>query len=350
MANTPTRPRHDSGGPALAPLALTMGEPGGVGAEIAVHAWRALRQRGPVFFCIDDPERLAALGAPVRRIEGTGEARAAFPQAMPVLALGAPVEAAPGRADPRHVHVVLQSIELAVALALSREAAGVVTNPVQKETIAAVEPSFRGHTDYIAALARDAPLPSGYTRRGPLMMLAGPELRVVPITVHLPLKDVAASISKGSIVAAGETAAEALRLDFGIDRPRLAIAGLNPHAGDGALLGAEDRDIVHPAVEALRARGIEARGPLAADTMFHAEARRTYDAALCMYHDQALIPVKTLAFHETVNVTLGLPIVRTSPDHGTALDIAGKGVARPDSLIAAIRLAGEIAARRASVS
>ncbi|HOP18839.1 MAG TPA: 4-hydroxythreonine-4-phosphate dehydrogenase PdxA, partial [Amphiplicatus sp.] len=199
----------------------------------------------------------------------------------------------------------------------------------------------------LGALTEKAPMPGG-RHRGPIMMLAGPQLRTVPVTVHEPLAKAAAGLTSEAIIHAGLVTAEALQHDFGVARPRLAIAGLNPHAGEGGALGKEDGAIIAPAVEALRKAGVDARGPLPADTMFHEEARRTYDAALCMYHDQALIPIKTINFHDAVNVTLGLPIVRTSPDHGTALDIAGKNIARADSLIAAIKLAAEMAGRRAA--
>ncbi|MEE2692302.1 MAG: 4-hydroxythreonine-4-phosphate dehydrogenase PdxA [Pseudomonadota bacterium] len=328
------------------PLALTMGEPGGVGGEIAAKAWKALRADGPVFFIIDDPARLAALGAPVAEIGSPGKAAGVFPDALPVLPLGARVAAPPGVASPKTAKFVIESIRRAAELALGGEAAGVVTNPISKAALLADGFAFPGHTEYLGELTRLAPSPKGVSARGPVMMLAGPALRTVPVSVHEPLADAARRLSTQAIIHAATVTAEALLLDFGLARPRLAIAGLNPHAGEGGALGREDASVIAPAVEALRKAGVEARGPLPADTMFHEEARAQYDAAICMYHDQALIPVKTLAFHETVNVTLGLPIVRTSPDHGTALDIAGKGAARADSLIAAIRLAAEMAARR----
>lgn len=331
---------------AIRPLALTMGEPGGVGGELTVKAWRALCVASPqrVFFCIDDPARLEALGAPVAIIERPDDAAAVFPHALPVLPLGETVAAMIGGASPRTAGAVIKSIDMAVNLALSGEAAGVVTNPIHKAAL--IESGFRfpGHTDYLGALTQTAPMPG--RRRGPIMMIAGPRLRTVPVTVHESLVAAAQGLSTKAVIHAGIVTAEALTLDFGLVSPRLAVAGLNPHAGEGGALGDEDASIIAPAVAALAAAGIRAHGPLPADTMFHAEARALYDAALCMYHDQALIPVKTLSFHMAVNVTLGLPIVRTSPDHGTALDIAGKGVARPDSLIAAIRMAAAIARRR----
>lgn len=329
------------------PLALTMGEPGGVGGEIAIKAWKALRQYGPVFFIIDDPARLHALGATVAEIASPSEAAKAFADALPVLPIGARVEARAGAADPKTARHVVESIRRAVAVALTGEAAGVVTNPISKAALLADGFPFPGHTEYLGDLTKDAPMPAGLSVRGPVMMLAGPSLRTVPVSVHESLAEAARRLSTEAIVHAATVTAQALALDFGVSRPRLAIAGLNPHAGEGGALGEEDGKIIAPAIDALHMAGVDAVGPLPADTMFHEEARARYDAAICMYHDQALIPVKTLAFHETVNVTLGLPIVRTSPDHGTALDIAGKGRARADSLIAAIKLAATIAARRA---
>jgi len=322
-----------------------MGDPGGIGAEIALKAWQTFRGQGPAFFLIDDPARLHALGGPVAEITSPEHAAAAFPQALPVLPIGASIETAPGVASPAQAPHVIASIERAVALALSGEAAGVITNPIQKSSLIAAGFKFPGHTEFLAALTKDAPMPAG-RQRGPAMMLAGPALRTVPVTIHLPVADAIKTLTPDLIVETATITAEALTHDFGVTAPRLAISGLNPHAGEAGVLGMEDQMIIAPAIDELRRRGVNARGPLPADTMFHEEARATYDAALCMLHDQALIPAKTLAFHEAVNVTLGLPIIRTSPDHGTALDIAGKGIARADSLIAAIRLAAHMAERR----
>jgi 4-hydroxythreonine-4-phosphate dehydrogenase len=322
-----------------------MGEPGGIGGEIAIKAWRALAATGPAFFAIDDPARLERLGAPVAAIASPEQATRVFATRLPVLPLGAAVKATAGLADKANAAHVIGSIEKAVALALAGEASGVVTNPVQKAALIEAGFEFPGHTEFLGALTKDAPAP---TRRGPVMMIASPSLRVAPVTVHSPLAKAVRELTTERIVDVAMVTAESLKLDFGIARPRLALAGLNPHAGEKGALGSEDEALIAPAVAALRKHGVEAAGPLPADTMFHAEARAKYDAAICMYHDQALIPVKTLAFHEAVNVTLGLPIVRTSPDHGTALDIAGKGLARADSLIAAIKLAAEMAARRAA--
>jgi 4-hydroxythreonine-4-phosphate dehydrogenase len=329
-----------------APVALTMGEPAGIGGEIALKAWRArVARRLPAFFVIDDPRRLsdlaAALGcdAKVRAIAAPEEALRAFPEALPVLpqALARPVH--PGRPDPVNAPAVISAIERGVALTQAGQAAALVTNPIQKETLYAAGFRHPGHTEFLGSLAQV---------RRPVMMLATPGLRVVPVTVHLALADALNALSTEAIVACGKVAAAALRRDFGIARPRLAVAALNPHAGESDTLGHEERTIIAPAVDALIRAGVAATGPAPADTLFHAAARTRYDAVICMYHDQALIPLKTLDFEHGVNVTLGLPFVRTSPDHGTAMDIAGQGTASPESLIAAIELAAQMAARRAA--
>jgi 4-hydroxythreonine-4-phosphate dehydrogenase len=326
------------------PLALTMGEPAGIGGEIALKAWQRRSAGLPPFYAIDDPDRLTALAGrlgwevPVRAVAVAAEAPAVFREALPVLPVGGRPVAAAGRPDPADAPLVIRSIDLAVADVQAGRAGAVVTNPISKEALYRAGFRHPGHTEYLAELA-GAP-------GGSVMMLAGPQLRVVPVTIHLALRDAVAALSIRAIVHAGRVTHAALVRDFGVAAPVLAVAGLNPHAGEGGALGREDIEIVAPAVAELRAHGVDVRGPLAADTMFHAEARRTYDAALCMYHDQALIPVKTLDFDAAVNVTLGLPFIRTSPDHGTAFDIAGSGVARPDSLIAALNLAAAMAARR----
>jgi 4-hydroxythreonine-4-phosphate dehydrogenase len=329
------------------PLALTMGEPAGIGGEIALAAWRRRNDDAvPPFYVLDNPDRLAALAyrlgwdGPIRAIDTPAEAAAVFVEAVPVLPLSAAPRAGPGRPDPADARLVLEAIERAVADAQEGRAAAVVTSPINKDALYRAGFNHPGHTEYLAELAG---------LKGPaVMMLACPELRVVPVTIHHALRDAIGLVTAEAIVHAGRVVDAALKRDFGISAPRLAIAGLNPHAGESGALGREDLDIVAPAVAALRKAGIDARGPLAADTMFHPAARATYDAALCMYHDQALIPIKTIDFDGGVNVTLGLPFIRTSPDHGTAFDIAGKGTARPDSLIAALRLAGEMATRRAA--
>ncbi|HWB50150.1 MAG TPA: 4-hydroxythreonine-4-phosphate dehydrogenase PdxA [Stellaceae bacterium] len=326
------------------PLALTMGEPAGIGGEIALQAWLRRAEGIPVFYLIDDPDRLARLAGrlgwdvPIRTIGERGEAKAAFAGALPVLPLGDGAVGEPGRPEPSDQKLVLRAIETAVRDVQAGRAAALVTNPINKDALYRAGFRHPGHTEYLGEL-------SG-AKEPAVMMLAGRDLRVVPVTIHLALRDVVDALTTAGIVHAGRVTHAALRRDFGIARPVIAVAGLNPHAGESGGLGREDIDIVAPAIAALRADGIDARGPLAADTMFHAAARRGYDAALCMYHDQALIPIKTLDFDGAVNVTLGLPFIRTSPDHGTAFDIAGRGVARPDSLIAALRLAAAMAARR----
>jgi 4-hydroxythreonine-4-phosphate dehydrogenase len=321
-----------------------MGEPAGIGGEITLRAWQCRQQaRLSPFFVIDDPSRLADLAAglgfdvPVAAVKTPAAAIAAFESALPVLPLPRPVAAEPGHLDPANAEAVLESIRQAVALCLRGEAAAVVTNPIHKQVL--MEAGFKhpGHTEYLAELTK-AP-------QGPVMMLACSQLRVVPVTVHLPLCQVPQALSVDAIVTAGRITAAALKRYFGIANPRLAVAGLNPHAGEGGKLGSEDEAIVRPAVDQLQAAGIAAFGPVSADSLFHAAARQNYDAALCMYHDQALIPIKTIDFDGGVNVTLGLPIIRTSPDHGTALDIAGQGRASPASLLAALTMAAEMAAR-----
>ena len=328
------------------PLALTMGEPAGIGGEIAMAAWLRRAEGVPAFCLIDDPGRLARLAAAlgwevdIRAIAEPGLASAVFGEALPVMPIGAAPRAAPGKPDAADATLVLRAIETAVAEVRSGRAAGLVTNPINKDALYRAGFKHPGHTEYLAALAG--------SEKPAVMMLAGADLRVVPVTIHLALREAVNALTAAAIVYAGRVVAAALRRDFGIAAPVLAVAGLNPHAGENGGLGHEDIDIVAPAVAQLRDAGIDARGPLAADTMFHAAARRGYDAALCMYHDQALIPIKTIDFDGAVNVTLGLPFIRTSPDHGTAFDIAGQGLARPDSLIAALRMAAAMAARRAA--
>lgn len=327
------------------PLALTMGEPAGVGGDITLKAWAARHDAAvPPFVVLDDPARLAALAArlglevPVREVASPGEAAALFDQALPVLpvSLGNPVVA--GKPDPANGAAVIASIDRAVALVQAGQAAAVVTNPIQKSSLYAAGFRHPGHTEYLAHLA-------GLTEE-PIMMLAAADLRVVPVTIHVSVRDAVDLLTTDAIVHAGRVTAAALSRDFGIARPRLAVAGLNPHAGEGGAMGREEIDVIAPAVAALRADGIEVSGPRPPDTMFHAAARRGYDVALCMYHDQALIPVKTVDFDGGVNITLGLPFVRTSPDHGTALDIAGTGAANATSLIAALKTADEMARNR----
>lgn len=320
----------------MLPLALTMGEPAGIGAEIAIGAWHALRRTGPAFLLIDDSGRLS--GAPIRVIDTADQAAAAFPDALPVLHRKLPVPSSPGRIDLANAPAVIAAIDEAVALAKAGRVAAVVTNPIQKSALTAAGFRHPGHTEYLFELAG--------LGEAPVMLLASTELRVVPVTIHEPLRQAIARLTPAMIVQAARITHAALIRDFGIAAPRLAVAGLNPHAGEAGTLGHEDAVIVAPAVATLRKASIDARGPLPPDTMFTAQARPGYDAAICLYHDQALIPIKTLDMAGGVNVTLGLSIIRTSPDHGTALDIAGRGLADPASLIAALRLAATIARNR----
>ena len=334
---------HDSG----LPLALTLGEPAGIGPELTLDIWRRRAVlRVPPFYVIGDPDffrsRAKALGldVPVKAVTAS-EAAAAFDRALPVVPLDMKVTARPGTPDDSSAPAAIASIRHAANDVLAGRASAIVTNPIAKNVLYRAGFAEPGHTEFLGTLAREA---TGRDTH-PVMMLWSPELAVVPVTIHLPLKDVVGHLSKDLIVETGRITARDLRDRFGIARPRLAVAGLNPHAGENGTLGEEDRDMVAPAVATLRSEGIDAAGPLPADTLFHARARATYDVALCMYHDQALIPIKTLAFDHGVNVTLGLPFVRTSPDHGTAFDIAGTGKADPSSLVAALILAARLSAR-----
>jgi 4-hydroxythreonine-4-phosphate dehydrogenase len=312
-----------------------MGDPAGIGGELTERAWLALREGGPCFVALDDPARFKV---PTVEIASPAAAAGVFATALPVVPVGLVAAPRPGHPDKANAVAVIGSIERAAALCLGGEASGMVTNPINKAALYDAGFAYPGHTEFLAAL-------TGATGRQ-IMMLASPELRVVPVTVHASLRDSIAALTTEAIVAAARTTAQALQREFGIAWPRLAVAGLNPHAGEQGALGDEETTIIGPAIAALRQAGIEASGPWPPDTMFTASARRRYDAAICMYHDQALIPLKTLDMDRGVNVTLGLPIVRTSPDHGTAYDIAGKGVANPASLIAAIQLAAELGKRR----
>jgi 4-hydroxythreonine-4-phosphate dehydrogenase len=327
-------------------LALSAGDPAGIGPEIIAKAWAALRAEGPPFMVVGDAQLLASAGGgvKVRAVTGPVEAIKVFGEALPVLdiPLQAPVVA--GKPSSAHAAQVIRWIETGAGLALSGAVAGLVTAPIAKAPLYDAGFAFPGHTEFLAELTH---VGERQPPHGPIMMLAARDLRATLVTIHTPLSAVSAALSVEAIVNAGLVTVEALRKDFGIAVPRLAVAALNPHAGEGGALGGEEAAIIEPAVRALRELGVEVKGPAPADSLFHAEARATYDAVLCMYHDQALIPVKMLDFWAGVNITLGLPIVRTSPDHGTGFDIAGRGLARADSLIAAIRLAAEIADRRA---
>jgi 4-hydroxythreonine-4-phosphate dehydrogenase len=329
------------------PLALTLGEPAGIGPDITFAAWRRRRELDlPPFYLLGDPAfltRRAARTAPDIAIVTVepGGAAGAFGTALPVVDIGVAVTAEPGRPDGTSAPAAIAAIRRAVADVTVGIAAAIVTNPIAKNVLYRSGFAEPGHTEYLAKLAEQ----STGTAVQPVMMLWSPELAVVPVTIHLPLKDVVGKLSTELVVTTGRIVARDLRERFGIARPRLAVAGLNPHAGEDGALGEEDQTVVGPAIERLKAEGIDARGPLPADSMFHQAARDSYDVALAMYHDQALIPIKTLAFDHAVNVTLGLPFVRTSPDHGTAFDIAGTGRADPGSLIAALKLAARISAK-----
>jgi 4-hydroxythreonine-4-phosphate dehydrogenase len=320
-----------------------MGDPAGIGGELTLRAWQALHRSGPAFFTLDDPARLAALAGwlginlPIAVIGSPEQAAGAFPGALPVLPLPLAAPAVPGKPDVANAPAVIGAIERAVRLAQSGAAGGIVTNPISKATLYGAGFGFPGHTEFLGALCGGAT---------PVMMLACPALRVVPVTVHVSLRRAIDLLTTEAIGEAARITHGALRRQFGIATPRLALAGLNPHAGEAGAMGDEEGRIIVPAITALRAAGIDATGPFPPDTMFTPAARAGYDAAICMYHDQALIPLKTLDMTHGVNVTLGLPIVRTSPDHGTAFDIAGTGRADPSSLIAALELAASLAANR----
>jgi 4-hydroxythreonine-4-phosphate dehydrogenase len=318
-----------------------MGDPAGIGPEIVAAAWDARQTEAlPPFFVIGDARALAAVwDGPVITLAEPSEAAAAFSHGLPVVQVDDPGDLVPGEPNLAGARCALDSLEIAVGLARNGFAGGIVTGPVSKAQLYAIGFNYPGQTEFVAERC-------GIAASNAVMMLAGPSLRTVPITVHAPLVDVPRLLTTELIIAKARITARALARDFGIERPRLAFAGLNPHAGESGTLGREEIEIIRPAVEALLAEDIIVHGPLAADSMFHAAARSHYDVALCMYHDQALIPLKTLHFDDGVNVTLGLPIVRTSPDHGTAFGIAGKRIANPRAMIAAIRMAGACAARR----
>jgi len=328
-------------------IALSLGEPSGIGPEIVVKAWAALRGEGPAFMVVGDAQSLAAAsmaGASIiRSVASPSEALAVFASALPVLNLPLSTDVVAGQPSPAAAASVIRWIETAAGLVLSGEAGALVTAPIAKAALYAAGFGFAGHTEFLAELAACAQPDRAC---GPVMMLIAGDLRTSLVTIHEPLARVPGLLSIANILNAGLVTARGLVEDFGIANPRLAVAALNPHAGERGALGDEEITIIGPAVEALRDHGVDASGPHPADSLFHSEARRRYDAVLCMHHDQALIPVKMLNFWGGVNVTLGLPIVRTSPDHGVGLDIAGRGQAKADSLIAAIRLAAEIARRR----
>jgi len=329
------------------PLALTIGEPAGIGPDVTLIAWlQRAKLELPPFYLIGDERFIAqraatlSLDVPIEVTEPENSS-AVFSRALPLVPVGVAATANPGKPDASSAPAAIASIRRAVEHVMAGRAAAVVTNPIAKNVLYRSGFAEPGHTEFLARLAQEATGRAAH----PVMMLWSRELAVVPVTIHLPLKDVPGRLTADLVTETGRIVDRDLRTRFGLARPRLAIAGLNPHAGEDGALGEEDAAIVAPAVARLKAEGIDARGPIPADTMFHARARATYDVALCMYHDQALIPIKTLAFDTAVNVTLGLPFVRTSPDHGTAFDIAGTGRADPSSLVAALTLAARISAQ-----
>jgi 4-hydroxythreonine-4-phosphate dehydrogenase len=328
----------------IKPLALTIGEPAGIGPDIAIAAWLKRRElRLPPFYLVGDADlidaRAKVLGAVIPLAKVTPEtATAMFGETLPIVAGGVTATACPGKPDATSAPAAIAAIRQAVADVQAGRAAAVVTNPIAKSVL--YQAGFRhpGHTEFLAELAA-----TGRNAPRPVMLLWSPTLAVVPVTIHVSLKDAIDQLTSDLIVETVRIVAADMKTRFGLTTPRIVVAGLNPHAGEDGSLGREDRDIIAAAVATMRNDGLDVRGPLPADTLFHAAARQTYDVAVCMYHDQALIPVKTLAFHDAVNVTLGLPFIRTSPDHGTAFDIAGTGKADPSSLIAALKLAARMA-------
>ncbi|WP_105373665.1 4-hydroxythreonine-4-phosphate dehydrogenase PdxA [Neorhizobium huautlense] len=329
------------------PLVLTQGDPAGIGPDITLAAWASRERYGlPPFLFLGDPAVLKSRAAlldldiPIREADA-GSALSVFADALPVLPMPAGAEVAAGEPHVATAKGTIAAIEQAVSLCFEGKAAGTVTNPIAKSILYQSGFGFPGHTEFLAHLAEKA---TG-RKLMPVMMLAGPKLRAIPVTIHIPLKDVPGALTEALIEETCRIAHHDLITRFGIAKPRLAVAGLNPHAGEDGAIGQEDQDIIHPVIFKLRAEGLHVFGPLPADTMFHDEARGRYDVAICMYHDQALIPAKALGFDTSVNVTLGLPFIRTSPDHGTAFGIAGQGVARETSLVEAIKLAGELAAK-----
>jgi len=327
------------------PLAVSLGDPAGIGPEVIAKCWDSREALGlPQFVAIGDARSVAAVwDGPIEVVENPREADAAFDYGLPLIQINAPESDVPGHPSVAGAHTSLDSLELAVGLARSGSASAVVTGPVAKEQLYAIGFSHPGQTEFVAERC-------GISPGNVVMMLAGPTLRTVPVTTHLPLHLVASHLNSALIESRGRAALRGLQRNFGIAEPRLAISGLNPHAGEGGQLGREEIEIIEPAIAALAAEGCRVTGPHPADTMFHARARANYDAALCMYHDQALIPIKALHFEEAVNVTLGLPIVRTAPDHGTAFDIAGQDRADPRPMAAAMRMAAENAMLRAETA
>lgn len=327
------------------PLAVSLGDPAGIGPEVIAKCWDNREVFGlPPFVAIGDPRSVAAVwDGPIELVDDPRQADAAFDYGLPLIQLNSPEADTPGRPSVAGAHTSLDSLEIAVGLARSGSAVAVVTGPVAKEQLYAIGFQHPGQTEFVAERC-------GVSPGNVVMMLAGPTLRTVPVTTHLPLAEVPSHLSSSLIESRGRAALRGLQRNFGIAEPRLAVSGLNPHAGEGGQLGREELEIIGPAIAALAAEGWRVSGPHPADTMFHLRARANYDAALCMYHDQALIPIKALHFEEAVNVTLGLPIVRTAPDHGTAFDIAGQDRADPRPMAAAIRMAAENAIQRVEIA
>lgn len=326
----------------IPPLAVSMGDPAGIGPEIIAKAWAARDEHGlPPFVAVGDDRAIARVwNGPITVVQDIRSAVAAFPDALPVLSVEDAGEITPGRPDVEGARCALHALELAVGLVRSNAASALVTGPVSKAQLYQIGFTHPGQTEFVAERC-------GIAGANAVMMLAGPSLRVVPMTTHVPLAQVPGLITVDLVLAKARATARGLFRNFGIAEPRLAVAGLNPHAGESGAIGREEIDVIEPAIAQLQAEGIDITGPLAADTLFHPRARASYDAVLCCYHDQALVPLKTLHFDEGVNITLGLPIVRTSPDHGTAFGIAGMDAAEPGAMIAAIRMANEAAAHRA---
>ena len=325
----------------MKPLAVALGDPAGIGPEIVAKAWaQRKRRRLAPFFAVGDPRSIRAVWeGPIAPIMEPAQTLGAFARGLPVLPIEQSGDVIPGRPDHGGAQTALHSLELATGLAQTGAAGALVTGPVSKAQLYRIGFTHPGQTEFVAERF-------GIAGENAVMMLAGPTLRVVPMTTHMPLRAVSEMLSIDLIVAKGRATARGLCRNFGIEAPRLAFAGLNPHAGEQGALGREEIEIIAPAIEILRDEGIDATGPFASDTMFHPRARRTYDVAMCCYHDQALVPLKTLHFDEGVNMTLGLPIVRTSPDHGTAFAIAGQGLAEPGAMIAAIQLAAHAVEHR----
>jgi 4-hydroxythreonine-4-phosphate dehydrogenase len=335
---------NDAGKRPGPPIALSMGDPSGIGPEIALMAWLRRASDDRPFFVLGDPAHMrrtaAHIGLDIPIVESTPEdAAAQFDQVLPVCPLSSEVRGVPARPDPADAKPTIEAIATGVRLLRNGRAHALVTNPISKDNLYKAGFNHPGHTEFLGELAER----EFGVRTRPVMMLWSPELAVTPATIHVSVRQAIEDLNEELLVETGRIIAHDLRERFGVSAPRIAVSGLNPHAGENGAMGREDIDVIAPAVARLRAEGVDARGPLPGDTMFHKAARETYDAAICMYHDQALIPIKTIAFDSAVNVTLGLPFIRTSPDHGTAYDIAGTGKANPASLIAALRLAARLA-------